>query len=95
MSIFDYEDIVSIPYLKSLGFINVRHSDTKYIKDIYKGSYYIFVRYDTQLKTLEVVITEFLERFRCSFNIKSISDFKYIYDMIYNDLKALISYAER
>ena len=36
MSIFDYEDMVSIPYLESLGFINGHHSDTEYIKDIHK-----------------------------------------------------------
>lgn len=94
MSIFDYEDMISIPYLKSLGFINGHHSDTEYIKDIYRGRYYIFVRYDVQLKTLEVVIYDHSEDFRCDFNIKSISDFRYIYDMIYNDLKTLISYAE-
>lgn len=95
MSVFDYEDMISIPYLKSLGFINGHHSDTEYIKDIHRGRYYIFVRYDIQLKTLEVIVYDHSEDSRCNFDIKSISDFRYIYDMIYNDLKTLISYAER
>ena len=94
MSIFDYDDTVSIPYLESLGFINGHHSDTEYIKDIYRGSYYIFVRYDVRLKTLEVKIYELFDCYRCNFNIKSISDFKFIYDLIYHDLNILILHAE-
>lgn len=89
-----YEDTATIPYLKSLGFINGHHSDTEYIKGIYRGGYYIFVRYDVQFKNLEVVIYDHSVDYRCNFDIKSISDFRYIYDIIHNDLKTLISYAE-